>query len=153
MSIQHSSNERQRRRILVVANEAVTGDTLRKLLDLEPDDGSELLVVAPALTGRVAFWTSADDAARDVAAERLRRSLAELRAVDVAAEGMVGDADPLLAIDDALRLFPADEIVVATHTARDANWLERRVVTHARLRFAQPVHHVVPDAERVRVAA
>ena len=99
------------------------------------------------------FWTSAHDAARELAAERLRRSLAELRAVDVTAEGLVGDADPLLAIDDALRLFPADEIVVATHPARDANWLERRLVAHARLRFTQPVHHVVLDAEPVHAAA
>jgi hypothetical protein len=69
------------------------------------------------------------------------------------AEGMVGDADPLRAIDDGLRLFPADDIVVATHPEPCANWLARRVVPRARLQFPQPIHRVVLDSPPVQAAA
>jgi hypothetical protein len=43
----------------------------------------------------------------------------------VAAE--VGDSDPVLAIQDALATFAAEEIVVVTHPEEDATWLEGRI--------------------------
>ncbi|HEY3182945.1 MAG TPA: hypothetical protein VGJ77_08930 [Gaiellaceae bacterium] len=83
------------------------------------------------------------------AAERLTRSLDRLRAAGFAAEGLVADADPIRAIDDALVLFPADEIVLATHPRGQSNWLAHDLVHRARLRYAQPIVHVVaaPKAE------
>ena len=79
------------------------------------------------------------------AGERLRRCLAALAAVGVDARGEIGDASPLLAIEDALRTFRADEIIVATHPEGRSNWLARDVVARARARCSQPVHHVVVD--------
>ncbi len=38
-----------------------------------------------------------------------------LREAGINARGEVGDADPLQAIEDALRTFGADEIVISTH--------------------------------------
>jgi hypothetical protein len=52
----------------------------------------------------------------------------------------------MLAIDDALRLFAADEIIVAAHPNRQANWLERGIVRRARARYPQPIRHVVAAA-------
>ena len=68
----------------------------------------------------------------------------------VEARGEVGDGDPLQAMEDALRTFGADEIVISTHPEGRSNWLERRVVEHARERFAVPIHHVVVDLEAER---
>jgi hypothetical protein len=56
---------------------------------------------------------------------------AALAAAGVEAEGLVGDADPLLAMDDALRLFPADEIVVATGAVACSSRLVRGLVRRA----------------------
>jgi hypothetical protein len=50
----------------------------------------------------------------------------------VDAAGDTGESDPLLAIQDALQTFPADEIVLFTHAAGDLNWLEEGVVEEAR---------------------
>ena len=85
--------------------------------------------------------------------ERLQESLVRLRALGVNAEGEVGDADPLQAIEDALRTFGADEIIISTHPEGRSNWLERGVVDAARERFTPPVTHVVVDlaAERDEV--
>ena len=57
----------------------------------------------------------------------------------------MGDADPRQAIEDALRTFGADEIVISTRPEGRSNWLERGVVDSARQRFAVPITHVVVD--------
>jgi GABA permease len=132
------------RRTLVVANETVAADVLLRLLD--DDQGREVLVVAPALNGRLAHWSSDDRRARREAEQRLEVCLASLQAVGLVAKGRVGDADPLLAIEDALRLFPANEILIATHPEGRSNWLARNVVSRARERYAVPVHHLVVDS-------
>ena len=77
--------------------------------------------------------------------ERLEDSLAAMRAAGIEARGEVGDGDPLQAIEDALRTFAPDELVISTHPEGRSNWLERGVVTGARDRFALPVTHVVVD--------
>lgn len=104
---------------------------------------TEVLVVAPALGSH---WTG-DDQARDAAKENLERTVETLTSAGVAARGGVGADDPIRAADDALRTFPADELVLATHPETAANWKERGVVEIARARYDLPVTHVVVDAE------
>ena len=65
----------------------------------------------------------------------------------IEARGEIGDGDPLQAIEDALRTFAPDELVISTHPEGRSNWLERGVVAGARERFALPVTHVVVDLE------
>jgi nucleotide-binding universal stress UspA family protein len=130
------------RQILVIANETVESDVLRNVL---PQSAS-VLIVAPALNSRLRHWVSDEDEARAAAEERLGRCLARLRADGVAAAGAVGDADPVQAIEDALHVFDADAIVVATHPPARSNWLARDLVGRVRRRFDRPVVHVVVDA-------
>jgi hypothetical protein len=51
------------------------------------------------------------------------------------------------AIEDALRVFGADEIIISTHPPGRSNWLERDEVAKARDRFPVPVTHVVVDLQ------
>lgn len=134
------------RRILVVANETVGGDELRTLLERKAEAvAEEMLLVCPALNSRVRTWTSDEDPARAEAQARLDASLARLAEMGVSARGAIGDGDPLQALEDALREFPADEIVVSTHPPGRSHWLEQGVVEQARLRYDVPVTHVVVD--------
>lgn len=134
------------RRILVVANETVGGRELRDVL-LAKALGAheEVLVVCPALNSRARTWASDEDGARAAAQERLDASLERLRAAGVEARGEVGDGDPLLAIEDAVRTFGPSEIVISTHPEGRSHWLERDVVGAARERFDVPITHVVVD--------
>jgi hypothetical protein len=137
------------RRILVVANETVAGQALLEAIeDRLRGQVSEVLVVCPALTGRLRRWFSDVDHGVANASQRLEVSLAELAKLGVVAAGQIGDSDPLQAIDDALRVFPADEIVISTHPPGQSNWLERRVVQRAGQRFRLPVAHVIVDLVR-----
>lgn len=136
------------RHILVIANETLVGDELFTLLREKAEGVREqVLVVSPALNSHVRHWVSDEDGARAAAQERLDVSLAELRRHGVAARGEIGDDDPLQAIEDALRTFVADEIVIATHPEGRSNWLERNVVGLATERFDAPITHVVVDVE------
>jgi hypothetical protein len=144
----HAEGER---RILVVANETVGGFTLRSLiLERSLDVQEQVLVVTPALNSPLKHWTSDEDDARAAAQERLDASLAKLAEAGVQARGEVGDGDPVQAIEDALRTFGADEIIISTHPEGRSNWLERGVVEKARERFAVPIRHVVVDLEAER---
>ena len=134
------------RRILVIANETVTGETLRERI-VERAEGvrERVLVVTPALNSPLRHWASDEDAARAAAQERLRTSLERLAAEGIEARGEVGDGDPLQAMEDACRTFRPDEIIISTHPPGRSNWLERRVVERARERFDLPITHVVTD--------
>jgi hypothetical protein len=136
------------RRILVIANETVGGEELLRLLRTKSEGVREqVLVVCPALNSQVRHWASDEDGARAAAQERLDASLAQLQGLGVVARGEVGDGDPLQAIEDALRTFGADEIVISTHPEGRSNWLERNVVGAARERFDVPITHVVVDLD------
>jgi hypothetical protein len=132
------------RRVLVVANETIGTEALReevcsRALGCE----SEVLVIAPALNSPIRHWMDDDAAAQSAARERLDKELALLGDLGVRASGEVGADDPLQAIDDALRVFPANEIIIGTHPPGESNWLEREVVTRAASTYRLPVRHVV----------
>jgi hypothetical protein len=143
----HRGGEHERR-ILVVANETVAGAALREeIARVAEGYESKVLVVCPALNTPLKHWTSDEDGARAVAQDRLDRSLSELNRTGISARGEIGDPDPLQAIEDSLRTFGADVIIISTHPEGRSNWLERGVVSGARERFAVPITHVVVDLE------
>jgi hypothetical protein len=144
-------------RLLVVANETVGGRALLEEIRRRCRGREcEILVITPALVGsRAAHWASDVDAAIEQARERMELSLAAIRDLGLRADGKIGDSDPNVAIEDALRVFPADEIVVSTHPPDRSRWLERGVVERAREQIELPVTHAVVDlrAERAPIEA
>jgi hypothetical protein len=144
--------DRRKRRILVVANETLIGSALRReIAHRMAGKDAEVYVVCPALNvSKIKHWVSDEDEARRQAQERLEEVVARLRREGVDVRGDIGDADPVQAMEDALRLFPADEAIISTHPPGRSNWLEREVVERSRERFPLPVSHVVVDLEHER---
>ena len=143
-----------RRRILVVANETVAGRALRGEIVHRAGEDADVLVVCPALNSPLRHWASDEDGAR-AKAERRLGGVARARSPrqGVEARGEVGDADPIQAMDDALRTFGADEIVISTHPPGRSNWLEKEMIARARERYDVPITHVVVDLEHERGAS
>jgi hypothetical protein len=142
------------RRILVVAHETVAGARLREeIMAAAEGYRAQVLVVSPALNSPLKHWMSDEDQARADADERLERSIRQLAQLGISVRGEVGDADPVQAIEDALRTFGPDVIIISTHPEGRSNWLERGVVSSARERFAVPITHVVVDLEAESAAA
>jgi len=142
------------RRILVIANETVGGQTLGEEIRRRAEGfDEEVLVISPALNSPLRHWTSDEDGARAAAQERLETSVARLAEAGVRVRGEVGDSEPLQALEDAVRTFGPDEIIISTHPEGRSHWLEQGLVEKARERFEVPITHVVVDlaAEREEV--
>jgi hypothetical protein len=129
-------------RLLLVLTTPVDDAALRRELGrrggvVEP----EVKVVVPTRISRLEWLTSDEDSAR-ADAEDLAEGVAD-RLGAAATEAEAGDPDPVQAIEDALRTFEADEIVVVSRTEQDADWLERGVYEERLERFGLPVSHLV----------
>ncbi len=137
-------------RVLVVANQTVTGRALLDEIRSRCEGrASEIMVVVPALaSSRLDHLAHDVDGAIAEATERLGQSLEAMSAAGLRAHGQVGDHhDPNVAIEDALREFPADELVISTHPPERSKWLERGVVERAEREIPLPVTHVIVDLE------
>jgi hypothetical protein len=123
------------RNVLVVALDPVSDEKLNAAIAARmAADEVNVHVVAPAThVGRLQWLTGAEDEARAEAEELADRTA---DAVDVEVETEVGDRDPLVAVEDALRVFPADEILVAGTADGDAETALRR--------FGLPISRVDP---------
>ena len=130
-----------RRKILALVAEPVSSEALRSALGDGVDD-AEVMVVAPALDSKTRFWTSDNDEAIARAEEVKQETVERMAEDDVDAVGDTGETDPLLALQDALATFPADEIVIFTHPAGERNWAEADLVEEAEDRFDLPVRQM-----------
>lgn len=126
---------RATRRLLVVAMDEVAGPELiselrKRLPEGEP---AEVMVITPAVE-RTAFRHALGDvdAATREAKQRLRASLEQLEKGGIHALGEVGDSDPVVAAQDALREFLADEVLLVTHAESETRWFENGLFERAR---------------------
>jgi hypothetical protein len=139
-------------RLLVVANQTLGGRELREQL-LGRVPRPELRMVAPILISRVHYAMSDTDTELTLARRRLDESIRWAGAEGFAVSGEVCPDGPLVAIEDQLRKFAADEIVISTHPAGRSNWLDAGVVDRARAELDIPITHVVVDLSRTGAAA
>jgi hypothetical protein len=135
------------KRLLVVTTVPVDGAVLRDRVHEHAGAGAEVRIVAPASDLSPLQWLATDeDAAREEAAEIAKEAERAVRPEARVVETEVGDTDPVQAIEDALRQFPAEEVLVVTRPGDEAGWLEEDAAAEASERFGVPVTHLVLDA-------
>jgi GABA permease len=143
-------------RIVVLANQTLTAERLhRTLLGIEGSDSAEYLVVVPAnpvdtgqadREGAAFVWEATTKAAQ----QRLDETLETLREAGLTVRGELGDYRPLLALEQAVREFHPDHLVIATHPEDRSSWLRHNVVDEARKRHPDlEVEHVVVEPVEV----
>lgn len=134
-------------RVLVVVDEAVAGRELRDSLVAQMGERrDEVFVVAPALVDSGLKHTLGDvDAAIEPAAERLRRTLEELREAGIEADGEVGDSEPLLAINDEIQKFHPDRVLLVAHRGEESAFAERGLLEQVERDLDLPVTELVVD--------
>ncbi len=120
------------RRVLVVAAGTPSDADLIGEVRGEGGDEVEVAVVVPVVEPNPAKRVAGElEPARDAAERRLEDSLARLRNGGLAARGEIGDTDPILAAEDALRQFPADEVLVFEESGAHARWFEEGLLERA----------------------
>jgi len=139
----------ERRAVLVIANRTLEEDDLRAQLSDRAASGAELHVVAPILPSRVHYIATDVDQELREARERLADALDWCQAQGLDATGKVGDPiGGFGAVEDELRAFAADEVIISTFAAGRSNWLETGIVDRLREELDIPVTHVVAGADR-----
>jgi hypothetical protein len=130
-------------KLLVLATEPVDADAVRAALPEEDLEGSEVLVVSPAVNeSPVAFWVSDSDEAIGEAESTARRTADALRERGARARATAGESEPLLALQDALATYAADRVVVIEHDEDRARYREDDIAGEAQRRFGVPVTQV-----------
>jgi hypothetical protein len=127
------------RHVLVAANEALSGGELRE--QIVGDGGARVRVdvLAPVLSSRIHHGVSDIDHDLDDARARLERSLRWTREQGIAARGEVGDPSTTTALEDELRDFGADAVIVVTHADEQLTWQERQQLERLRDELEVPV--------------
>ncbi|HLB04165.1 MAG TPA: hypothetical protein VJK66_04040, partial [Gaiellaceae bacterium] len=121
---------RERAHVLVVANQTIVGAPLLAAIRERAEVGpAEFTLVVPA-----------DEPGVE---RRLSRALAQLEQAGVQASGHIGDADPFVAVMNAVHDEGADEIIVSTFPQATSGWLRRDLVGRVRKASNLPVRHVV----------
>jgi len=105
-------------RVLVLAVAEATPAAAQRIADITGSP-SDVRLLVPVPSHRLDRWLSAEDKARREAEARLARSAGVLVAAGLPVSGSVGDPDPAQALEDELRGYAADEVVLLGAGGRD----------------------------------
>ena len=138
--------------VLVVANRTLGGEQFRAAVSARAAAGpAAFFVLVPATPPEDFFDTAVSayagslPASADVdddARKRLGRVLSSLAREGIQAEGAIGDADPVVAIEQAMARQRYDEIILSTLPAGVSRWLGRDVLHRVERSCGVPVTHV-----------
>lgn len=131
-------------RILVVADVGSEGaDTCPEIVArIRNKSNTQVLVLAPTIASPFHHLMDDEETERVSAGRRLDEILSLLKHNGVDAQGMIGSDLPLQAIQDALAVFSADEIVILAPPSETSTWSERDLVDRARAAHGRPVTHL-----------
>ena len=140
-------------RVLVVANRtAATEKLLTAVRERAQRSPATFHLVVPATPRGMHRIVDPEVSGRDAAGENLQLALPLLaEAADGPVDGHVGDADPLMAIQDALHASDYDEIIISTLPSRLSRWMHLDLPSKARV-IGLPVVHVEGTAEVTEAA-
>ncbi len=141
------------KRLLVLAGEAVAElDELPSEVRTELEVAEEVFVVTPTLASRIEWLMSDTDRARHEADERLDTILGQLEPSGARVSGgAVGDDTPMTVVEDHVRRFEPDRIVLALRSDEHADWQEQNLAERIASETALPLTVFAIDAEgRVR---
>ena len=132
-------------KILVVANRTAESDELLERLRKRVEQGeAELHLLVPSTPQGLQRATNMDaDSGGFEAQEQLEKAVERIRGKGVEFDSaVVGDPDPLAAIQDAANLGDYDEIIVSTLPTHLSKWLHLDLPSKARHATGLPVEHV-----------
>jgi hypothetical protein len=129
-------------KLLVIANRTVDSDEIRDAIVNRAVAGPvEITLIAPASSGVGSMRER-----RAATALRLDRAVQGLRDVGVPVEGVVGDPDPMLAVQDAWDPRRYDEVIVATLPTGVSRWMAADLPHRVERLTGARVTHLVTHA-------
>jgi hypothetical protein len=133
--------------VLVVAHQTAVGTALLEAVRARAAQGAvQFHLVVPRSPHGMHRVVDPLEAGETEARETLARALPRLsEAAGHGVTGAIGDAEPLMAIHDAVNLGHYDEIIISTLPLGVSRWLKLDLVSKARA-LGLPVTHVAATA-------
>jgi biopolymer transport protein ExbD len=128
-----AAGEERATETLVVANQTVGTDQLFEVLKRKAADGPHRFVV---------IMPQGEGGGGDPYG-RLAHVLQQLEDAGLDAVGQVVHPDPFTAIQNAVRYYPVDDIVISTFEPERSGWLRSDLVERVKSATHKPVEHVV----------
>jgi hypothetical protein len=133
-------------RVLVVANRTAATQTLIDAVrERAAKGGARFTLLVPNAAHGLHRVMDPEDQSQTEAEQTLKEALPKLEeAAGSPVEGLVGDAEPLAAIQDAINLHGFDEIIISTLPTRMSRWLKLDLPSKA-AGLGLPVTTVTPS--------
>jgi hypothetical protein len=129
-------------KLLVIANRTIDSDEICDAIVRRAAVGPvQVTLVAPASSGSGSMQER-----RTATAQRLERALQRLSDAGVAAQGVVGDADPMVAVQEAWDPRRFDEVIVATLPTGASRWMAANLPRRVERFTGARVTHIVAAA-------
>jgi GABA permease len=126
-------------RLLVVANRTADSEELLAAITARCAEGPVAVTLLVPAT-----WEVGDPhGGRESAQRHMRAAIARLRAAGVAVEGILGDPDPAVAVEQAWHPGDFDAVLVSTLPSRVSKWLRLDLPKRVERLTGVPVQHVV----------
>jgi hypothetical protein len=124
--------------LLVIANRTIESPEVRDaIVDRAAAGPVQVTLVAPA------SGAASVRGCRITTAQRLERAVQRLREAGVPVEGVVGDTDPIAAVQDAWDPRRFDEVIVATPPTGASRWMTSDLPHRVERLTAARVTHIV----------
>jgi hypothetical protein len=135
--------------LLVIANRTIDSDELCDAILRRAASGPvHVMLVAPASSG-----PGSDHERRAATAQRLERAVQRLAEAGVPAEGVVGDPDPMIAVQEAWDPRRFDEVIVATLPSASSRWLAADLPRRVERFTGARVSHIVAAVDHAHASA
>jgi hypothetical protein len=135
-------------KVLVVAHETAATSTLIEAVQARAQQGpARFHLVVPRQAHGMHRVVDPQDVGEEPAHEVLNDALPKLSAAaGQEVTGSIGDAEPLMAIEDAVNLGGFHEIIISTHPHGISRWLKMDLISKTR-GLGLPVTHVQPSRD------
>ena len=135
--------------LLVIANRTIDSDELCDAILRRAASGPvHVMLVAPASSG-----PGSDHERRAATAQRLERAVQRLTEAGVAVQGVVGDPDPMIAVQEAWDPRRFDEVIVATLPSASSRWLAADLPRRVERFTGARVSHIVAAVDHAHASA
>ena len=127
-------------KLLIAAGQAAASiDEVPASVQALIDQADSIVVITPTLPTRFEWLVSATDKATEQADERLRTVLDQLGERHAEAAGVTVSDEPLASIEDAIREFAPDHLLIALRSGGQADWQERGLLEQLNNRVEIPM--------------
>jgi hypothetical protein len=130
--VEVATNDDATHRVLVLSHEGLGGSKLTDALQSKGDGSAHVRVIVPAMTSALDRLAGDVDEEIGEAESDLERLVGEINSAGMDAEGLVGDSDPTQALEDALKTYAADEVIVVNPPQESMGRLERAATFRAK---------------------